>query len=124
MLSKSLSIELEVIFYLLAPKDFGHSDREPSSSTSPKTDRQNIPVAATRPQNIHILSQALSRELKILRIKYLKYSNISCVTPRCCTLSQSNTINNIELLFMEFTSYLHPSNIPLSWTLKFAVDQY
>ena len=76
------------------------------------------------PQNIHILSQALSRELKILRIKYLKYSNISCVTPRCCTLSQSNTINNIELLFMEFTSYLHPSNIPLSWTLKFAVDQY
>ena len=115
---------MRLFFICLLPKILAILTENPPHLLLRKTDRQNIPVAATRPQNIHILSQALSRELKILRIKYLKYSNISCVTPRCCTLSQSNTINNIELLFMEFTSYLHPSNIPLSWTLKFAVDQY
>ena len=115
---------MRLFFICLRPKVLAILTENPPHLLLRKTDRQNIPVAATRPQNIHILSQALSRELKILRIKYLKYSNISCVTPRCCTLSQSNTINNIELLFMEFTSYLHPSNILLSWTLKFAVDQY
>ena len=93
-------------FWVLAqwPRALIHFPEKPPVKVWP----QNIPpppTSATSPQNIHILSQALSRELKILRIKYLKYSNISCVTPPVlhCAVSQSNTINNIELLFMEFT---------------------
>ena len=65
---------MRLFFICLRPKVLAILTENPPHRLLRKTDRQNIPVAATRPQNIHILSQALSRELKILRIKYLKYS--------------------------------------------------